>query len=206
MHVPSDEELNSLTQQMTQHRATSDDPHSHIPDPEPDIVERAQKLVSGGKRAGRSAASVTAEFGRQITEQEKLAFLAHVLGDAPFERQVELLGSRMVVVFRTPSASVSSRIDNWLAEKKISRIDHFNCMLAASVYSIRFGDGKPVRMNVFAESAEDGGWAAYQSWLHDIGGVRYGLLRESYKQFREALKTLIANAEDPDFWPTLSSQ
>lgn len=190
---PTEEELDALQSGMV--KPTDQAP---MPDPEPEILARAQQLVD----QARGLSTVEVKETVQVTEKDKLTFLAHVLGNQPYTKTFELLGGQFNLTLKTVEPSIISRIDFGVHSDKIR---HYNCIMAASIDSIQVGNKKPARVKIFTDT-DDNFFAAYETWMAETPQAQYQLIRKCYRSFRLQLRTMLESAEDPDFWPTLSSQ
>lgn len=190
-----------------------------MPDPEPEILERAQKIldrVADGEAfstAGSQAEVESAGGFDQIDDEEKLRFLALLLGNRPFEKWFFLFGGRFNVCFRTISAHLELEIKQMLLEEEgrglasaaDRRLRYDNYMLAASLHRVKIDDQRNTRIEVFVGSASsDDRRRSYAAWLSELDSEHYRLLRTCYLQFRNHISFLMRKADDQDFWPTPS--
>ncbi len=190
-----------------------------MPDPEPEILERAQEIlnrVSEGEAfssVGPQPEVESAGGFDAIDDQEKLTFLAHILGNRPFEKWFTLFGGRFQLCFRSIPARLEREIKGLLLEEEEAglgtptdrRLRYDGYMLAASLCRVKLDGGPNTRIEVFAESADNADrQRAYRAWFSELDADHYRLIRTCYLHFRNHISFLMRKAEDADFWPTPS--
>lgn len=208
--VPNEQELEALSGGRTTR------PAPEMPDPEPEVLERAQQILD---RAADGSEDPQVVEGDQplpgesqvhtdpsLTARQKLDFLAHILGGQPYTRSYELLAGNMVLTFRT----ISARLDSVLASLAAAEASdsrqarhalYTNYLLAASLHKVTTR-GQTHELQVFPNDEPD--LRAYRSWFAGLNREQYLLLLQTFRTFRRELDQLLDKADDPDFWPTPS--
>ena len=187
-------------------------PSGEMPDPEPEVVARAQKLINDAAENGDAGGRVwEAKPGEElvdtvrdtsVSDDDKLRFLAHVLGDQPYEKTYTLLGGRMRLCFR----SISQRMNTRLIETiKTFGGSYFELLMIASLCWVE-SDGERSDTQFFkSPRSEDHNVNAYKEWMeHSLTRAQYHLIRDTFTKFDSELDLMLAKADDPDFWQTLS--
>lgn len=216
--TPSDEELRSLMGARTRK-----DAGPHMPDPEPEVLQRAQRILDEAK-AGVAQSTVTtgdgderqvragqALFDPEVDNDDKVAFMAHVLGGKSFERTYSFLDGQIKITFE----SIMAAKDMMLAElvryeetkgyaQEHDRKSRYAAYLrAASLKSIQFDTDPPIRYNIFADSGKFTDHRnAYQEWMSQLTRVQYQLIKEAHRDFQGRLQKLMSKVDDPVFWRT----
>jgi len=215
--MPTEEELEALSQPVT---AAPERDASSMPDPEPEVLERAQVLLDEASKGGGLQASLSnqpEEAHREVsdpiedlTTQQKLDFVAHVLGGTEYREAYEAFRGRISMVFRTLSpteeAALGELITGQEAEGQIPRkrrkVYYHRYALAASLDELRI-DGESVAHRL--ECTSDQFLRDYGAWFKSLSGTQYRILDDFYVRFQTIVDTLLRKADDPDFWPTPSS-
>ncbi len=216
---PDEDELRSLM-------VGADEPPaaSQMPDPEPEVVARAQEIIDEVKD-GKSFSTVQEgnEAKRELrkdakplsdpdlTEEEKLAFLAHLFGDKGFSKEYEGLDGRLRVGFVSVNASFDAYLSKLLivgeerrSEPKGTRKARYRAMLLAASVSYVFANGEMVDLPPLFDEMEDPVEALerFEIWLGAFNREEYRLLRDWYDDFQARLDFLLGKVNDPVFWPT----
>lgn len=202
--IPSEEELEQLSNPSIAAPGDS----TPEPDPEPEVLKRAQELIN---RAGNreSEAETPENPVPEISDDQKLRFMAHILGGKPFSERYKLLGGAFLVEYRnlTPleEESLSELVLRWERDQELAkgrrRLRYRQLAMATAISSLQL-EGVAVTPRFDANSKqflED-----YQAWLRGLSGGQYQLLDHCYARFRQLLEYLFERSTDPDFWPTPS--
>lgn len=210
----SDEQLQELAL-GTPFESKDDDPLKDMPDPEPHVVERAQKLVDEMQQGAQFSQVFDSEKKREkkeksdsVSKKDRVAFMAHILGDAPFKKTYEFFDGEFKVTYRTLSQYEEGRLLEIVMKEEVPQSHHerifFQLLLAASIdsYTIK---GKTHRVSIFSQVTQDSDpLARYREWMTETSRERYQLFKRAHKDFRKLLSKMIAEAGTPDFWRSLS--
>ena len=211
MAAPSDDELEALSSP----RIVAPGGET-MPDPEEAVVERAQVILNEAND-GQSFSTVSedgvatetpvvAKYER-ITAQQKIDFMAHVLGGHEYKVTYMIFGTTEVT-FRvlTPVKEqfladlVSFDVENGLVDKGRKKLQYYKYAMAMSLYSMG-----GMKQDVFPQVSEaNSARNTYNAWLASEPGGRYRVLDQLYHRFVTELDEMYRRADDPDFWPTPS--
>jgi hypothetical protein len=209
LNTPTDQELEALTTGGTSRPAPS------MPDPEPEVLERAQQILD---RAADGSEDPQVTVGdqplpgesavhtdRSLTAGQKLAFLAHILGDQPYSRTYQLLAGRLTLTFSTISATLDSALASLASAESADRTHrralYTNYLLAACLSRVQEGE-QVSEPRIFRSDTPD--LRAYQSWFNSLNREQYLVILQAFRTFRRELDLMMDKADDPDFWPTPS--
>jgi len=215
--TPSDEQLQELAiGTPNESSQEKEDPLKDMPDPEPHVVERAQKLVDDmqqGKKFSQVIDSEKKEKKRaeksdDIPKKSRVEFLAHILEGVPFRKTYEFFDRKFTVTFRTLSKSEEAQLLKIIAAEEVPQPQQeqvfFQLLLAASIESYTV-EGKKHRIAIFGTVApEEDPLERYREWMTETSRERYQILKRAHKQFRRLLAIMIEEAGSPDFWKSLS--
>lgn len=206
---PTQQELEQLTSGGPQ-------PEPEMPDPEPEVLERAQQLldraadgtedpqvVEGG---GPLPGEAHVRTDPTLTADQKLRFLAHILGDQGYEQRYQFLGGRMCLTFRTVSAAHDQRLAS-LASSEAQDAAHrrqlyFTYLMVACLTEVEI-DQQVQAVEAFQDHHELD-LRAYTSFINSLNREQYLLIYQTARRFRQDLDRMLDKVDDPDFWPTLS--
>jgi hypothetical protein len=205
--IPSEDELSSLSIK----EATYKLPTSNVPEPEPDVLERAKVLASQIKsgvpisslevNGVNQSVSGSAKAINSITKHDKLMFMAHVLRDDPFIKEYSLFNGKLVFTFKIIDREIKDIIHKAVASEPDRMMTY---ILAASIDSISI-DGVITKYDirpVCCSSVSDSLIKNLDDLLDPLSTTVLSLLQSKFKEFRILIDTLIRRAEDKDFWPT----
>ena len=212
--VPTADELTLLSS------ASIPAPGDTVPDPEPQIIARAQELVdrikSGESLSGESNTPdtvVVSEPMRDLTADQKIRFMAHVMAGKPYEESYTAFGL-LAVEFRTLSPVEEEFLSELVYADEVEgivakgrrRVQYNKYALAMSLTRLTWPDGDSVVQKVFPTTATLAtARKAHASWYGELTGGYYRVIDTFYRQFTSALDLLYARVDSPDFWPTPSS-
>lgn len=201
---PTDDELESLQ--------FGGVPSGDMPDPEPEVIARAQQIVDQAIEQGDQGSRVWEGTGGEepvtvvrdttVSDDDKLRFMAHILGDRPYEKTYSLLGGKLRLHFASIQQSLNAILVRMAREHGVS---YFEALLLASLKWVE-EDGVKVEIDLLKQtlSTEENVFLL-ETWLS--GGItraQYHLIRDAFAKFDAELDLLIEKADDPDFWPTPS--
>lgn len=209
--TPSEEELEELTKPSTPA------PGDEMPDPEPEVLDRAQKIINrAGEGQGISQFSEKPEEAQRRVERsetaisagQKIRFLAHVLGGVDYEESYSVLGGRLVARFRTLTVEEENRLgelvrSNPKIPKSRQRVEQLRYALPVALTELIIRDGEEqttVRpsLSCLTDSFE----RDYRAWVPSVSLSQYRILFDLYTDFRVCIDTMLERAKDRDFWPT----
>jgi hypothetical protein len=171
-----------------------------MPDPTPEVVERAQVLVNGAASGSMDSKQVVESV---TTQDDRLRFLAHLLGGIPYRKTYEILGGAQAVTFTTISAVLDTALAKLALEdaKEHRKAKYLDYLMLASLLSVRTGDS----VVEFAPDADPKAFrVAYEAWFVDLNREQYLVLRGLFDRFRGELDAMLGKVDDPSFWPTPS--
>lgn len=222
--VPDEAELEGLSNPPVQA------PGDTMPDPEPEVLARAQELINragdGEQMASMSdsAEPVAREVVNplpELTDSQKLRFMAHVLANKPYTESFKAMNGEMTITFRSLSAEEEQILSRMvlkderdeLITKDQRRARYHQYALAGALERIDYEGGATVRVDLFRESAEslvedgnpDGARDIYAGWVRGLSGLQLRIIDRFYQQFVTQLNQLLERVDDPNFWPTPSS-
>jgi len=185
------------------------------PPPSPAVVERADKLIDrlADGEAFTQVGDMPAAEQLSYPDSDKLAFMSHLLGGAPFVKTYELLGGELTLEFGSVDAATDAKLAQMvLADEKdgqgsqADRARRYNAyLLAASLRRVARKGEPRVNVDLFSAGGTAADWRkAYQSWQASMPRAQYLAIRASYRKFAKLLSELLERVDDPDFWPTPS--
>ena len=158
-----------------------------MPDPSPEIVERAKALI------GQEAAIPEEAPEPEIPEAKLLAFMAHLLGGVSYKETQILLGGRLELTFSTISAQLDTLCAKAVIDypEKEREVRYQDCVMLASICP-------PIL--TLADKPD----STLDKWKASVSNEYYSLVRDAYQRFRGSLDRMLEKADDPNFWPAPS--
>lgn len=220
--TPTDEEMRKLMVGAEQPPEEGDSAQQNMPDPEPEILEKAQQIIDGVKEGEKFSdlqegddakraikLDKNPEYDPDVTNPEKVAFMAHLFGDKPFVKSYELLGGRLCILFTTISADLDAYLSDLIiaaedqgARKETRKARYKLYLLAASIKDI-IVDGNSVFSELFIDrSSVERSLLEHEAWVKSLSREDFQVLRDSFDDFKNRLDFLLGKVKDPVFWRT----
>lgn len=202
---PTDDELEAL--QTGVPRRDEAQPYQYqgeetreLPEPSPAEKEAIQKAVD--KMRGERPSEP------EIAAQDRLEFMAHLLGNTPFRKTYTYFGGGLAVTLETISSEVEATLrDLVVGEERLGRgqegdrKSRYNgYLMLASLREVRTGSGQSETLRML----EGGDTDESDEWVSKQRPERLRLFQLAFRDFRELIAQLLAKADHPDFWPTPS--
>lgn len=183
----------------------------NIPDPEPEILERAQQILDGLNKGEAFSTQTDKPATPELTEEQRLRFVAHIMQDDPYCALYMRLNDRVQVKFSTITADTEDQLTRLVMQQESRKVGtpadrnarYTNYLMWTSLLTLTFdnvvrpyaGPGKFKDL----ESIEIG----YADWLSTLNREQYRLILDCFNQFEQEVQDLLARVNDPSFWPTL---
>lgn len=161
------------------------------------------------------------KFDIEVTEQDKEAFVAILLGNSRFKKRYSFLNDRFVVMFRSLLADENLAIHRQLVldyqagelpDEPAWYLRMFEYRIACSIESVYEGDGKPLAVLPPLDEVEhtpppdkplETGLVYLRQYVNTkvlAHEITRRLVGNQFKQFQRLLEALEAMALEPSFW------
>jgi hypothetical protein len=191
---PTAEELNQL--------------ETGVPVPEPEVLAKAQEIVKEVV-GGKTFSDVAVNLITDISDTDKLSFLAHVLGKKAFKKTYKLLDGKLKLTFTSITMETDKLVTRYTldeekceptatAENRVNRYGQYIKLAALEAIEIDgINNFKPPFTGTFqlVQSALVG--------LTHMPKVQYMLILKYAEYFNKLLGTLLEQASNDSFWKTL---
>ena len=174
-------------------------PVSEIPKASPEVSERAKQILANGSETSTVKSVVL------CSDQDRVAFLAHILKGVPFLKKYELFGGMVVVEFTSLAPDTLENIYKFAcveestnpAAKPDNRRNRVAAYTAATSIKYLNVDNHAIT------TIRDISWDNDKYYLKFVKTVTPNLLAAiemAYAKFATLVSTLIEKADDPSFY------
>ncbi len=204
----SPEELDKLG--ATKDAAPSSYPASEVPDPEPEVLERAQQILDGLTAGEAFSTQTTKPAEPELSEEERLRFVAHIMDGKPYTADYSLLGGRLVLSFKSIDAELEGQITKLVLGQEAQQAGtpadrnarYTNYLMLCSLASMTC-NGQTTMPSKIGMSIKPAQLAeSYTEWATKTNRAQYRLILDSFNDFDRRMQVMLEKANDPSFWPT----